>query len=231
MKIERINENTLKFYISYLDIEDRGFDREEIWYNRDRSEELFWQIMDEAHSQESFSLEGPLWIQVQALEKGMEIIVTRAQISKDGTNLQIPVSTDKHLEIPVRNDSHHDPGEEESDDFNIEGSDAETQEEDSQNLTFIIAFKDIEDIISLSHSLDPLANRTETSLFYYQEVYYLKITFSEELEDDLQDDLLSRMLEYGIDTGITESVLEEYGKKIITEQALETIKAQFPLLT
>lgn len=40
MEIERINEHTVKFYISYGDIEDRGFDREEIWYNRERSEEL-----------------------------------------------------------------------------------------------------------------------------------------------------------------------------------------------
>ncbi len=42
MEIERINEHTVKFYMSYGDIEDRGFDREEIWYNRERSEELFW---------------------------------------------------------------------------------------------------------------------------------------------------------------------------------------------
>ena len=34
MEIERINENTVKFYISYLDIEERGFDRDEIWYNK-----------------------------------------------------------------------------------------------------------------------------------------------------------------------------------------------------
>ena len=49
MDIERINDHTVKFYISYIDIEERGFDREEIWYNRDRSEELFWEMMDEVH--------------------------------------------------------------------------------------------------------------------------------------------------------------------------------------
>ena len=36
MEIESINENTVKFYISYIDIEERGFDREDIWYNRER---------------------------------------------------------------------------------------------------------------------------------------------------------------------------------------------------
>src|SRR5690625_478707 len=87
MEIERINENTVKFYISYVDIEDRGFEREEIWYNRERSEQLFWQMMDEINYKEDFSVEGPLWIQVQALEKGLEVIVTKAQISKDGFSI------------------------------------------------------------------------------------------------------------------------------------------------
>ncbi len=91
MEIERINDHTVKFYISYVDIEERGFDREEIWYNRERSEELFWEMMDEVHSESDFSLDGPLWIQVQALEKGLEVVVTKAQLSKDGSKLELPL--------------------------------------------------------------------------------------------------------------------------------------------
>ncbi len=101
MEIERINENTVKFYISYGDIEDRGFDREEIWYNRERSEELFWEMMDEVHQEEDFGIEGPLWIQVQALDKGLEILVTRAQVSKDGQRFELPIPEDKLKELPV----------------------------------------------------------------------------------------------------------------------------------
>ena len=41
LDIERINDHTMKFFITYIDIEDRGFNREEIWYDRERSEELF----------------------------------------------------------------------------------------------------------------------------------------------------------------------------------------------
>src|SRR5918995_1279056 len=101
MEIERINENTVKFYISYMDIEERGFDRDEIWYNRERSEELFWEMMDEVHDEEDFMVEGPLWIQVQAPDKGLEVIVTRAQLSKDGQKIELPLSEDKVRELPV----------------------------------------------------------------------------------------------------------------------------------
>lgn len=101
MEIERINENTVKLYISYVDIEERGFDREEIWYNRERSEELFWEMMDEIHYEEEFVPEGPLWIQVQALDTGLEVLVTKAQISKDGQRFELPVPEEKLKGLPV----------------------------------------------------------------------------------------------------------------------------------
>ena len=101
MEIERINDDTVKFYISYIDIEERGFDREEIWYSRERSEELFWEMMDEVHQEEEFMIEGPLWIQVQALEKGLEVLVTKAQLAKDGQKLDLPLSDDKLKDLNV----------------------------------------------------------------------------------------------------------------------------------
>src|SRR6478735_7702702 len=57
MEIERINENTVKFFVTYVDIEERGFDRNEIWFSRERSEELFWEMMDEIHQDEEFVAE------------------------------------------------------------------------------------------------------------------------------------------------------------------------------
>ena len=84
MKIERVNDNTVKFFITYTDIERRCFARDEIWYNRERGEQLFWQMMDEANEKESISFEGPLWIQVQAFEKGLEVTVTIAKNAVDG---------------------------------------------------------------------------------------------------------------------------------------------------
>lgn len=70
MEIERINEYTLKLYISYGDIEERGFDREEIWYNRERSEELFWEMMDEIHQEAEIYLEYRFGFKCMLLKKG-----------------------------------------------------------------------------------------------------------------------------------------------------------------
>ena len=49
-------------------------------------------MMDEVHHEEDFLVEGPLWIQVQALDKGLEVLVTKAQLSKDGHKLELPIT-------------------------------------------------------------------------------------------------------------------------------------------
>ncbi|MBC1850970.1 adaptor protein MecA, partial [Listeria seeligeri] len=89
MEIGRINENTIKFYISYMDLEERGFNHEEIWYDREKSEELFWDMMDELKYEDEFSPDGPLWIQVQALKHGLEVLVTKANLGKGESGFEI----------------------------------------------------------------------------------------------------------------------------------------------
>ncbi|EKN68835.1 adaptor protein [Neobacillus bataviensis LMG 21833] len=223
MEIERINENTVKFYISYGDIEERGFDREEIWYNRERSEELFWEMMDEVHGEEDFVAEGPLWIQVQALDKGLEVLVTKAQLSKDGQKFELPIPTDKLKDIPVDGkieellDQHFNPDHPDDDD------DLLLEEE---TLEFLLAFKDFEDVISLSNraGLDDLV----TKLYHFEGRYYLYIEFPEDLfEEDEIDDLLSVLLEYGYETQLTIHRVHEYGKEIISNDVFDELRKYF----
>jgi adapter protein MecA 1/2 len=222
MEIERINENTVKFYISYIDIEERGFDRDEIWYNRDRSEELFWEMMDEVHEEEEFMVEGPLWIQVQALDKGLEVIVTKAQVSKDGQKLELPFSDEKLKELPIDENvetllEHH---------FNKSDDSKEDQIEDfEQQLQFVLKFNDLENLISLSkYSL--LAGMTN-HLYSLDQIYYLFIEFSDEIDDEVIENTLSIILEYGQESKVTIHRLEEYGNLIAKDHALNVIKKHF----
>ncbi|MGP7817261.1 adaptor protein MecA [Niallia sp. 01092] len=217
MEIERINDHTVKFYISYIDIEERGFKREEIWYNRERSEELFWEMMDEVHQEEDFILDGPLWIQVQALDKGLEILVTRAQLSKDGQKFEISIPEEKLKDLPV--DGFEELMEEH---FTVNDSDGDFEDP----LEFIIAFKDFEDIISLS-KLQGI-NDLDTKLYSYENQYYLYVEFLDEtIEEDDVDNALSILLEYGHETQMTVHVLEEYGNIIIENEVFTELKKYF----
>jgi len=218
MEIERINENTVKFYISYGDIEKRGFDREEIWYNRDRSEELFWEMMDEVHEEEDFTVEGPLWIQIQALEKGLEVLVTRAQLSKDGQKFDLPIDDSANsvdLKIESMLNEH----------FQSEQSMDEQAVED-EALQFVLVFQDFEDIVALSKTNG--VNGVITKLYSFENKYYLYVEFPEgEFEEDKIDNILSILLEYSDESRVTIHRIEEYGSVIIPDDVLNTVNQYF----
>jgi adapter protein MecA 1/2 len=234
MEIERINENTVKFYISYMDIENRGFDREEIWYNREKSEQLFWDMMDEVNEEEEFIIDGPLWIQVHAMDKGLEILVTKAQLTKDGHKLEFSPEAGKLFNLPIddkgeaflgRNHFIPDALDNNMDDMEIIEDDME-----DESFSIVIRFHDIEHVIQLSHSLNS-ANRFQNKLFHFESAYFLYIEFSNaEIDDEEQENILSHILEYGEESSLTYYRLAEYGKVIYAENALQSISNDFPLL-
>jgi len=219
MEIERINEHTVKFYISYVDIEERGFDREEIWYNRERGEELFWEMMDEIHHEDDFVPDGPLWIQIQALDKGLEVIVTKAQLSKDGQKLELPIPADK-------GDLHVNDKIEEFLDQHFQIKHYEEKEDDVTELEFVLLFNDFEDLLALSKVQD--AAEIETKLFSYENKYYLYVKFPEdEFDEDQIEDTLSVLLEYGLESNYTIHRIAEYGKNIIDQKVFSTLRQYF----
>ena len=222
MEIERINDNTVKFYISYIDIENRGFEREDIWYNRERSEQLFWQMMDEVNYKEDFSVEGPLWIQVQALEKGLEIIVTKAQISKDETALDAIDNIEETVDISL-----HDKAKSVFEMAKTNRDEELDGATDNSNLWTTTVFSNFEDVIQLSHYFQcDFENDLVTSLYYYEGKYYLYIEITEELFD-YREDIISQVLEYSEETDLTYHLLDEYGKLVIGEQVFRDIRKYF----
>ncbi|TFD99291.1 adaptor protein MecA [Jeotgalibacillus salarius] len=217
MEIERINDHTVKFYISYGDIEDRGFDREEIWYNRDKSEELFWEMMDEVHQEEDFTVEGPLWIQVQALEKGLEILVTKAQVTKDGQKFELPMQDDKNA-AGLSN---------QIEDYLDQHFDMEDDQQEDMEMKLVIRFHDFEDVISLSKRFAG-EDRLITKLFSYENHYYTYIEFPEnQFEEEDFENLSSLLFEYGKESNVTVHRLEEYGKVIMKEQVFNQVTQYF----
>ncbi|WP_458414305.1 adaptor protein MecA [Schinkia sp. CFF1] len=229
MEIERINEYTVKFYVTYRDIEDRGFDREEIWYNRERSEELFWEMMDEVNNSEDFAIEGPLWIQVQALDKGLEIVVTKAQVSMDGQKLELPIGNDKHIDLPVEKNLNVLLDEANQDNEHYEAYPfADDDDDNEEAIYFLIGFHDFEDVISLSHNID--GDGLHSSLYFFEGKYYLYIGFDEDqLVEEVEDDILCQILEFGFESRLSIHRVHEYGKLVMESNALQQIKQHFLL--
>ncbi|PRO64850.1 adaptor protein MecA [Alkalicoccus urumqiensis] len=215
MEIERINDTTIKFYITYNDIERRGFDKEEIWYSRERGEELFFEMMNEVSDQEKFEMNGPLWVQVHALEKGLEVIVTRGQMNDGNVKLEIPLEEDAEENV--------DKNIVDMLDQQFSGDEKENAVKD-HTLSVVVGFDDFEDAIRLASAVDM---DIHSSLYHFENTYFLFVTIDDMYTDEEQDNMLSRILEYGYESDITIHRIQEYGNTILEENALATIKNNF----
>lgn len=219
MEIERINDTTVKFYVTYADIEDRGFDSDEIWYNRERGEEFFFEMINEAYDHENFEIEGPLWIQVQAFNNGLEIVVTRGQMSDGNVKLEIPVGKDKD--------------DNDVDDNIVDMLDEQLRSKhkgrDHANaddpLSIVIAFGDLEDLLSLSKAVK--LDYVQNEIYAMENVYYLHIVFDDYYDEDEQDNILSRVLEYGDESDVSIHRIREYGNTVVPENGVDVLDSYF----
>ena len=211
MDIERVNENTLKLFITYRDIEDRGYTREEIWYNRAKGEELFWEVMTEVNTDDYFELEGPIWIHINASEIGLEVVVTRASYNPE---------TDISSMFQPMDDMNDNQIEE----MSIEQSLLEAFENEQDDTSIVSSryvFKDIDDVIPVAKRL--INRNLKTSLYRFEDKYYLIVNF-EELEDkDEIRNIHAIIREYIASSKVTVYRLEEYGEAIMKDNCFETI--------
>ncbi|MEK5040827.1 adaptor protein MecA [Sporosarcina sp. FSL K6-3457] len=217
MEIERINENTVKFFLSYIDIEERGFTREEVWYNRDKSEELFWEMMDEVNDESEFEIEGPLWIQVHAMSGGIEVTVTRAQMSEDGEPVDSPFGIDDPRKLFPNDSGMFADDEEMIPDVNVGAQ---------EWLDNVFVFKEFDDLIPLTSRVEGYI--VKSSLYAYENNYYLHIEYEDETMDEARKtDLFSVISEFGMPSNLTKHRLGEYGKVIMDADVFTNIQHYF----
>jgi adapter protein MecA 1/2 len=216
MDIERINENTLKLFITYSDIEDRGYSREEIWYNRSKGEELFWDVIGEVNTEDYFDLDGPIWIHINASEQGLEVIVTRANLHPDQEATAMMDSFDENREVAAQL--------REMESVIFESFDTDSDEDMTiSNARF--AFKDIDELIPLAKRIAPMG--LTSSLYQFEGRYYLHVDFTDLPEQRERKNALALIKEYLRPSRLTIHRLDEYGNLIMENNCFETVLEYF----
>ena len=216
MDIERINENTLKLFITYSDIEDRGYTREEIWYNRAKGEELFWDVIGEVNTDDYFDLDGPIWIHINASESGLEVVVTRAAVNNDSETSSMIGSFEDDLHIADQ------LNEMEESIFNAIGGKASKEDEVLENARF--RFKDIDELVPLAERAAQIG--VPSALYKWDNYYYLFVDL-QYLEQADARNVVALCSEYLSASKMTLHRLEEYAETIIAEDCFETIISYF----
>lgn len=80
MRVEKIATNKVRIFISYEDLSARGIDRDEIWQNGKKVQDLFWDMMEVAYSEVGFEIIGPIAVEAFTMPtEGVVVIVTQVQ--------------------------------------------------------------------------------------------------------------------------------------------------------
>ncbi|WP_274651674.1 genetic competence negative regulator [Paenibacillus humicola] len=202
MKIERLNQDKIRIFLTFDDLLERGIQKEDMWREIPKVHELFSEMMDQAYNELGFDASGPLAVEVFALPaQGMVVIVTRGKVN-------------------VRPDDRtHDEDENEEDVYELEV----TLE---QSDVVLYAFKDIEDVIAVSRRLHDSGLTSDGRLYSYNGKYMLAFE-AEGMEQPRYHAMIALLAEFGDAASVTTAVLDEYGKVVIPAQAVAEICTYF----
>src|SRR5690625_5053026 len=101
MRIERVSANQITIFLTFDDLVERGFTKDDIWHDASNVQSLFSDMMYEASSELGFELEGMLLIQVHLMQaQGMHIIVTQKyEDIEDDDYIEMKVTLDESNEL------------------------------------------------------------------------------------------------------------------------------------
>lgn len=102
MRIERLADDQFTIFLTFDDLIERGFTRDDLWQDASSVRNLFSDMMYEASIELDFELEGMLLVQVQLMQaQGMHVYVTQKieDISWDDEFVEMKVTLDESQEL------------------------------------------------------------------------------------------------------------------------------------
>lgn len=225
MRIERIDETTVKLFITYQDIEARGFKREDLWTNRKRGEEFFWSMMDEINDEEEFVVEGPLWIQVHAFEKGVEVTVSKSKgdellnMTDEESNDQLEYQVNDFLSQAL--DSDQNIGDLLNDEKEAEKHFV------PKDIGLLVRFEELEDIIKYAHYNEHKDIVFTDLLYMLDNKYYYYVQFDQIDSEDIINDFYGQLLEYANPTQVSKLYLDDYAKVVMSYNVTGQVRRYF----
>lgn len=215
MKIEKINDNQIKFFLTNDDLKERKIQLSELSKGSEKAQAFFRDIMTEAMIDCGFDASNtPLMIEAMPVSIDSIMIIV-SKVNQD-------IDSDNNVSLT--------PKSLESRKFKQEG--IVTLEKLESNYEFIKIEKDegniyiysfikLEDIISLSNRLNN-SYEGKNILYKFEDRYFLSLQKGTSFVDDL-DNIISEYGQKHISTLISKYYLEEHGEVIIKDNAISIL--------
>ena len=200
MRIERLSQDKIRIFLTFDDLSERGIQKEDMWQEVPKVHDLFTEMMDQAYSELGFDATGPLAVEVFALPaQGMVVIVTRGKYD------------------------HHQYGLSGEEELPEEIYEMEVTLEQSDSIMY--AFRDFEVLIEAAHVL--VGNITSGGKLYsYNDKWFLYFD-PKEYEEPVLLGLIAVLSEFADSSNVSEAMLDEYGKTVMSENAVQLLCTHF----
>ncbi|MED3571827.1 genetic competence negative regulator [Cytobacillus praedii] len=188
MRLERLNYNKIKIFLTLDDLSERGLTKEDIWKDSMKWHQLFHEMLEEASDEFGVEFQGSVAVEIFSMQaQGMIMIVTMEE--------QEDSFEDGFIEMQVI----------------IEGKD------------ILFEVEEFEHVIQLAKRLSTTPMNFE-SLYAFHNKYYIHLGLNDPNE---LNKLIAILAEYGNPSLVSIHTLQEYGKEIIKDHAIETIMKYF----
>jgi len=199
MRLERLNYNKLKVFLTYDDLKERGLTKEDLWTDTFKVKQLFREMIEQASQELNFEPTNSLSVEVFSLQaQGMVVFVTK----------QYEEET-----------SYGEFDEDEFEDF-IE---MQVMLDESEDMFF--EFDSFEDVIQLTKRMSNFYD-TDSVLYSFEKRFYMLLDYHM-LSPAEVGNMIAVLAEYGNPSTITKHRVNEYGKILVEKRALEYINSVF----
>ncbi|MBX9995759.1 genetic competence negative regulator [Priestia sp. YIM B13446] len=199
MRLERLNYNKLKVFLTYDDLKERGLTKEDLWTDTFKVKQLFREMIEQASQELNFEPTNSLSVEVFSLQaQGMVVFVTK----------QYEEET-----------SYGEFNEDEFEDF-IE---MQVMLDESEDMFF--EFDSFEDVIQLTKRMSNFYD-TDSVLYSFEKRFYVLLDYHM-LSPAEVGNMIAVLAEYGNPSTITKHRVNEYGKMLVEKRALEYINSVF----
>ena len=208
MRIEKINENQIKFILSETDLNERSIKIEELVVPNDKTQKLFKDIMDKALEEYGFeSADTPLMVEaVPSSSDGIMIIVTRLKDTPGGQGGYKALADARDLRR-----------------FKSKGINrfTDSNEADTDTDIMVYSFDKLDDVINLCIRIAPNYDGP-SSLYKLDGRYFLVMDSNKDLEIILGDYATKH-----IGSSLSKYYLREHGDTIAATSAIKKLAKSF----
>lgn len=201
MRIERVGENKIRIFVSYDDLEERDIDLDAFNYNSPETQELFWDLMEQAEIELGFEAqESQLCIEaVSDVEHGFVITITRMEEENEFESIQKFIKNryrKKDLAIKKKTSS-------------------------VCSTMLIYAVESFDDLSALCAIINPLF-KGRSKVYNLDNTYYLVLSSIDGnvVNQNQFDSILSEYADKMPNVDFFEGYLNEYGKCLVSENAI-----------